>query len=37
MLSDRSWASSMMMASYSVNSGSPWTSASNMPSVISLM
>ena len=33
----RSCASSMMMALYSERSGSPWVSASRMPSVISLM
>ena len=33
----RSWASSTMMVSYSFSQGSPWVSASRMPSVTTLM
>ncbi len=37
MLSERSWASSMMRVSYSRSCGSPWSSARSMPSVRNLM
>ncbi len=37
MLSERSWASSMMMVSYSRSRGSPCSSARSMPSVRYLM
>ena len=37
MLRLRSCASSMMIVSYGAERGSPWVSASRMPSVMSLM